>query len=88
MPDANDQAPPAEPRLPEPLVAALETLERELHSVSLAKLLKRRQINATSAQLALRGIKAYLAGETDQAIQMLETVAEELRDLTVQLPNP
>ena len=74
--------------LPPHLAEVLDTLDRELCSVAIGRWLKQRNLSPSIPHLALRGLQCYLGGERDRAVQIFENIAEDLRDLTMQLNPP
>ena len=69
--------------LPLTLTEALDSIERDIHSLPVARLLKRRNLSVESARSAVRGLKSYLNGEIEEAAQVFEALADDLRDQTV-----
>jgi hypothetical protein len=84
-PDEDAQDASAEDALPAHVIDALDTLDRELRSVGVARWLKQRNLSPMVAQLAVRALRCYLDGDRDRAAQIFETIGEDLRDRTMQL---
>lgn len=71
--------------MPEALREAFETLDRELHALPNARAMQQQGVRPELARQAARGLQRYLAGDGEQAAQIFEALAEELREQTMNI---
>jgi hypothetical protein len=63
----------------------LEELDREVRTLETARALAKVNVSPERTALAVRGLRHLLAAETEEAAQVFEALAEELRERTLPL---
>lgn len=71
--------------LPPLLAERLDDLERQLFAPETGRALRQLGRSPELVRSAIRGLRAYLEGRDEEAVQSFEVLAEELRDETLSL---
>lgn len=71
--------------IPKTLRDAVDALDRQAQLLPVARALKVNELSAQVVHQTARALQLYLDGEIDQAAQVFETLAEELKDRTMSI---
>ncbi|MCA9668157.1 MAG: hypothetical protein KC503_21310 [Myxococcales bacterium] len=71
--------------IPKTLLDAVDALDRQAQLLPNARALKAAELSPLTLHKIVRATQLYLEGELDQAAQVFEALAEELKDRTMAL---
>jgi hypothetical protein len=71
----------------EQLTRLVDELDREVRSLEVARALTRRQVSPELATLAVQGLKHLLEANLEQAVQVFESLSDEIHERTLSLES-